>query len=367
VQRGANFVGITLKLPGVSALNEDAQNNFESSLQGWYASIYEEDRRRRRRLQSDRLSPQRFQTRVLYADQSQDDQGVTQVEYDQSVTYVRPINEEDPDLQRILIGPFEDEGAVQSLVTRLKASDPFFGNLTGILEPPIVPEPFQKDDSDDSKLGLIIGVAAGGLVGLAAMVYFLFCRSYQKEDNIDMTKQQQDDDISKPEFSTEPSPKPVNVMDSSRFAGAVDRSRSISPRPGPDESDTPSLSSGGATRSQRTAGTTETGSWMVLGLESSTNDVPNAPPERPPPEFYEVVAPAGKLGVVIDTPTEGPPTVFDIKKNSPLLGQISIGDHLIRVDEEDVSTYSAVRVSKLIGEKAKNPQRKFLLTRQENA
>ena len=179
------------------------------------------------------------------------------------------------------------------------------------------------------------------------------------------------------EFSTEPTPVP----DSSEVADdgeeesvprTKDYDREItsspvqakSPGPGPDEDDTPTVSSARDARSQRTQATTETGSHLgVLGLEASVSDSVSHYEETTRKETYEVVAPPGKLGVVIDTPSEGPPTVFAVKETSPLHGKVETGDHLMQVDDEDVSTFSAVKVSKLIGNKAKNPERKFLFSR----
>ena len=55
--------------------------------------------------------------------------------------------------------------------------------------------------------------------------------------------------------------------------------------------------------------------------------------------------------------------MFAVKDTSPLYGKVETGDFLIQVDDEDVSTFSAVKVSKLIGRKAKNPERRFVLCR----
>ena len=69
-------------------------------------------------------------------------------------------------------------------------------------------------------------------------------------------------------------------------------------------------------------------------------------------EYIEIIAPAGKLGVVIDTPNDGPPIVHAVKGSSPLTNEIQIGDKLVSVDDEDVRKWSAIEVSKLIGRKS---------------
>lgn len=80
---------------------------------------------------------------------------------------------------------------------------------------------------------------------------------------------------------------------------------------------------------------------------------------EPQGETLEVIAPAGKLGVVVDIPPDrrGAPFVCDIRETSPLYGQIEPGDKIYAVDDEDVRKMSAIKVSKLLAQKAENPER----------
>jgi hypothetical protein len=80
-------------------------------------------------------------------------------------------------------------------------------------------------------------------------------------------------------------------------------------------------------------------------------------------EVLEIYAPAGKLGVVIDTPDTGAPVLHRIKDTCPIADLLQVGDKLIAVDDEDVRSMTAVRVSKLISQKSGNPQRKFTIVR----
>jgi len=77
----------------------------------------------------------------------------------------------------------------------------------------------------------------------------------------------------------------------------------------------------------------------------------------------EVLAPAGKLGVVIDTPDEGAPIVHAIKETSCVADKLKVGDKLLRVDEEDVTAMTAIKVSKLISRKSANAVRKLTIVR----
>jgi len=80
-------------------------------------------------------------------------------------------------------------------------------------------------------------------------------------------------------------------------------------------------------------------------------------------EVIEIDAPAGKLGVVIDTPDDGAPVVHAVKDSSIIADQICVGDKLIAVDDEDVRSMTAIKVSKLISKKSANPSRKLTIVR----
>ena len=76
-----------------------------------------------------------------------------------------------------------------------------------------------------------------------------------------------------------------------------------------------------------------------------------------------VVAPGGKLGIVIDNPTGDMPIVHAIKESSVLYGRLQVGDLLISVDEVDCRGMSAVQVSRLISTRSRNPTRTLVLLR----
>jgi hypothetical protein len=80
-------------------------------------------------------------------------------------------------------------------------------------------------------------------------------------------------------------------------------------------------------------------------------------------EVIDVYAPAGKLGVVIDTPNDDAPVVHAVKDSSPIADQVRVGDKLVAVDDEDVRTMTAIKVSKLISKKSSNETRKLTIIR----
>ncbi|KAL3776996.1 hypothetical protein ACHAW5_000188 [Stephanodiscus triporus] len=81
--------------------------------------------------------------------------------------------------------------------------------------------------------------------------------------------------------------------------------------------------------------------------------------------ILDVYAPAGKLGVVIDTPNDGAPMIHAVKDTSPIFDRVRVGDKLVAVDDEDVRAMTAMKVSKLISKKGNQASRKLTIIRQE--
>jgi C-terminal processing protease CtpA/Prc len=82
-----------------------------------------------------------------------------------------------------------------------------------------------------------------------------------------------------------------------------------------------------------------------------------------PEERIEIFAPAGKLGIVIDTPNGGVPMVHAIKESSVLIDRVKVGDKLVMVDGIDTTTMSAIKVSRLISTRSDNPRRVLIFLR----
>jgi hypothetical protein len=81
-------------------------------------------------------------------------------------------------------------------------------------------------------------------------------------------------------------------------------------------------------------------------------------------QLFEVLAPAGILGLILETNEDGVPTINNIKPASVLADQVQIGDRLLSVDGIDVSIMLASDVSRLIASRKEAPLRKFVFTRQ---
>jgi hypothetical protein len=80
-------------------------------------------------------------------------------------------------------------------------------------------------------------------------------------------------------------------------------------------------------------------------------------------ELIDIYAPAGKLGVVIETADNGAPYVHGIKECSVIRDKLQEGDILVAVDDEDVRTMKATTISRLLGRKSGNNVRKLTFVR----
>jgi hypothetical protein len=75
---------------------------------------------------------------------------------------------------------------------------------------------------------------------------------------------------------------------------------------------------------------------------------------------YDVFAPAGAIGIVVDTSAKGC-VVHSLKKSSPMQGLMNPGDLIIALDDFDVRKMNAASLTKLMAKKSQQPERKFTL------
>jgi C-terminal processing protease CtpA/Prc len=66
-------------------------------------------------------------------------------------------------------------------------------------------------------------------------------------------------------------------------------------------------------------------------------------------DLVTVIAPNGKLGIVLDNPNGGMPVVHAVGRTSSLRGKVLVGDMLLSVDEVDCRGMSCRDVSAFIG------------------
>ena len=72
---------------------------------------------------------------------------------------------------------------------------------------------------------------------------------------------------------------------------------------------------------------------------------------------FDVKAPPGKLGIIVEAENGGMPVVYGIKKDSPLFGRVRRGDHLCRVDGQNCMGMSTMEITKLLQSKKNKSSR----------
>ena len=103
---------------------------------------------------------------------------------------------------------------------------------------------------------------------------------------------------------------------------------------------------------------------QIIGQDFKSNATPNSSPAASPQasssNVYEVVAPPGPLGILIDTSNDGP-FIFEVKEGSPLLNLVEKGDIILSVDGVDMDGKEAAAVAKHIATKPKKSEQTLKL------
>lgn len=81
--------------------------------------------------------------------------------------------------------------------------------------------------------------------------------------------------------------------------------------------------------------------------------------------LYDVFAPPGPIGIVVDTTKDGP-AVHSLKRTSPMLGLINAGDLIIALDDVDTRGMTAATLTQLMAKKATQKERKITLLTVDN-
>jgi len=81
--------------------------------------------------------------------------------------------------------------------------------------------------------------------------------------------------------------------------------------------------------------------------------------------LYDVFAPSGPLGIVVDTTPDGP-IVHSMKPTSTLLGLVNPGDLVVGLDDMDTRAMSAATLTRLMAKRAQMPERKITLLAADN-
>jgi len=277
----------------------------------------------------------------------------------------------------------------------INSVDLTINNLTPIeIQDPI------RNNSNVMSMWIIIGSSAGGFIFVVATGLCLFRRNRNNTRNSDTLYQpQRDQRVSTLINVTDPEDQDISTLGDPVYPGGVvgifAANQSYQSEEGEESlvadydynqayrgaGETPSISTAGGTKSaqgvsrrmdegsdhssrNRVSSASEVGTSVrgEISLFSDDNSFERMYGEE---EQFEIIAPSGKLGVVIDTPYNGGnvPVVHAIKDTSVLADRVRIGDKLLSVDGQDTRNMSAIKVSKLISAKAMEPQRKLVFLR----
>ena len=81
--------------------------------------------------------------------------------------------------------------------------------------------------------------------------------------------------------------------------------------------------------------------------------------------LYDVFAPSGALGIVVDTTKDGP-AVHSLKQTSPMLGLVNPGDLIVGLDAQDTRSMTAATLTRLMASKSNQKERKITLLASDN-
>lgn len=81
--------------------------------------------------------------------------------------------------------------------------------------------------------------------------------------------------------------------------------------------------------------------------------------------LYDVFAPPGPIGIVVDTTKDGP-AVHSLKRTSPMLGLINAGDLIVALDDIDARGMTAATLTQLMAKKSSQKERKITLQTVDN-
>jgi hypothetical protein len=82
--------------------------------------------------------------------------------------------------------------------------------------------------------------------------------------------------------------------------------------------------------------------------------------------LYEVRAPAGPLGIIIDNSPSGGTFIAEVKPTSPLKHMVAIGDKIVMVDDVDTSKKSAVALGEWIMKKPTRSEQVLIVKAKED-
>lgn len=296
----------------------------------------------------------------------------------------------DHDLDEFVFSAWNAPNEKKSFINRLKSLSSFFQNIEEVNVEVEGFVPKLPDPDDPAEDGPDIAVIAGGAGGGALLLLlcgYLYVRNKSEKDEMndyDQTKattqsgqriaaeilvepQDEVSTLGDPMFapggmligSLEKDEVTASVGDDYDYARQYRNERNPASLAG----DRSRLMSEDYTKSSSVNSATMMSKLGRMGESLFADDASFEQQFAQPEERFDVVAPAGKLGMVIDTPNGGFPVVHAIKDTSVLSDRVRVGDRLLSVDGDDCTAMTAMQVSKLISLKSEKPARVLVFAR----
>lgn len=287
--------------------------------------------------------------------------------FDVQVAIRSPVTNQD--INRYIAAPFDSREEQDDFLLYLESTGcPDFASLDGVrFVLPAPPNASEMEDnrSNSAQAGLIAGLVAALSAGAILVGVFLFVRLRRETAHRELVEEREGEFVGGPAASArnevisevgvrtnqdvstlgDPFPQGTSAIGASSTADSFSLDYDYQKAYMQQSPSTVSGSHSGESMSQ-------------LLVDDATLDAQYETEER-----IEVDAPAGVLGLVLETNVDGIPVVNAIKPNSVLARNVRIGDRLISVDGIDVGVMLASDVSKLIASKKNQSVRRFVFNR----
>jgi len=365
--------GLQMTLTGIDSFPDESKQVWSAEIEQHCTSFYEND-----------ISGSSFQTSIsvtnffVTSNSKRYMRGLQNsaviVTYNQVVSYSNTGNADITD-DYLAKAPFASSEEIDSFKDILQNSNnvvlegvvdvsavTFADELVPIGPPSPTEPPKDKDEKDGEgfKLSLpaIIGIACGaGALVIIAILFWIYCRSSDTKKLDDENTPPPNVSIKPDDVSTLAPPETNGGNFGDRSLGTVDYDYSKAY-----QDKDHSISFAGGTLGSDTQDFSFPANAGATGAALGPYD-DDYGKGKFKDEILHIFAPPGKLGVVIDTPDDGAPIVHAVKETSVVVDKVKVGDKLVAVDDEDVRTLTAIKVSKLISRKSANPSRKLTVLR----
>jgi hypothetical protein len=298
--------------------------------------------------------------------------------FDVLIAIRSPVQEND--VYRYIEGPFDSQVEKNKFAEFLRSTGcPEFANVTNIeiIVPRATEQIVPKSESSSPSVGLIVGLAlaTAAILTLGATFILVRIRKRRRLDDADDDYRYAHASPFVPdnhkEFSYEFASEiglnantdvstlgdPISPGESARdefdmsTMGSVDVDYDYQKAYVDVQSVTDSQVVGSTDGSllHRTGASLDDPSLLSSDIVTATGDSYSFGSRFGSEERYEVVAPSGLLGLILESNTEDRrPTVNNVKATSVLAHVVKVGDHVVSVDGQDVTAMRASDVSRLI-------------------